>query len=180
MRGLRRRPRPRAKSFRPAERYVIAAAADARRLGQGYIGTEHLLLGLLRTNPNPATQLIRRLDVEPAAVSGALRCWLEPGEPPIDPVALATLGVDYDTVVGRLEETFGEGALERTHAGCLGICPRAKQALAFAVDYAQGGSVHDDHLLLGMLRVPDSVASRVLARHGVTLETANACWEDQQ
>ncbi|HEY8858829.1 MAG TPA: Clp protease N-terminal domain-containing protein, partial [Gaiellales bacterium] len=73
------------------------------------------------------------------------------------------------------EHTFGPGALERAHATCLGICPRAKLALAFAVDYADGGPVLDDDLLLGMLRVPDSVASRVLGQQGVTLEAAEAC-----
>jgi ATP-dependent Clp protease ATP-binding subunit ClpA len=170
---LRRRPRPRAKTFRPAERYLFAAAGDARRLGDRYIGTEHLLLGLLRSDPNPATRLMRRLDVEPAAISESLQCWLGAGTPAIDPAALATLGIDYDTVVGRLEQTFGAGALERTHAACLGICPRAKRALAFAVDYAEGGAVQDDHLLLGMLRVSNSVAGRVLAQHGITFDAAN-------
>ena len=176
MRGLRRRARTRAKSFRPAEGYLIAAAVDARRLGHGHIGTEHLLLGLLRTDPNPATGILRRLDVEPAAVSDGLQPWLGEGRAAIDPAALAMLGIDYDAVVGRLEQTFGAGALERTHAACLGICPRAKLALAFAVDYADGATVRDDELLLGMLRVPDCVASRVLAQQGVTIEAAEACW----
>ena len=175
MRVLRRQSRPRAKSFRPAERYLIAAAAHARRLGHHYIGTEHLLLGLLRTDPNAATGLLRRLDVHPAGVADALHDRLGEGQPTIDPTALATLGIDYDAVVGRLEHTFGPGALERAHATCLGICPRAKLALAFAVDYADGGPVLDDDLLLGMLRVPDSVASGVLGQQGVTLEAAEAC-----
>ena len=99
---LRRQSRPRAKSFRPAERYLIAAAAHARRLGHHYIGTEHLLLGLLRTDPNAATGLLRRLDVHPAAVADALHDRLGEGQPTIDPTALATLGIDYDAVVGRL------------------------------------------------------------------------------
>ena len=175
MRVLRRQSRPRAKSFRPAERYLIAAAAHARRLGHHHIGTEHLLLGVLRTDPNAATGLLRRLGVHPAVVGDALHARLGEGQPIIDPTALATLGIDYDAVVGRLEHTFGPGALERAHATCLGICPRAKLALAFAVDYADGGPVLDDDLLLGMLRVPDSVASRVLAQQGVTLEAAEAC-----
>jgi ATP-dependent Clp protease ATP-binding subunit ClpA len=174
VRLLRRRSGPRAESFRPAERYLIAAAADARRLGHGHIGTEHLLLGLLRTDPNAATRLLRRLGVEPAVVSDALQCWVETGEPTIDPDALARLGIDYHAVVGHLAETFGAGALERTRAACLGVRPRAKLALAFAVDYADGDTVFEDHLLLGMVRVPDSVAGRVLAEHGVTLEAAEA------
>jgi ATP-dependent Clp protease ATP-binding subunit ClpA len=94
VRVLRRRSKPRAKSFRPAERYLIPAAADARRLGHRYIGTEHLLHGLLRTDPNAATHVLRRLDVQPAAVADALQCWLGDGQPTIDPTALATLGID--------------------------------------------------------------------------------------
>ena len=174
MRLLRRQSRPRAKALRPAEGYLIAAAADARRIGHRYIGTEHLLHGVLRTDPNTATHLLRRLDVQPAAVSTTLACWLEERQAAIDPAALAALGIDYDAVVSHLEETFGSGALERTQAACLGVCPRAKLALAFAVDYAGGGTVRDDHLLLGMLRVPNSVAGRVLAAHGVTLAAAEA------
>jgi len=171
---LRRRPRPRTASFRPAEHYLIAAAADARRLGHRSIGTEHLLLGLLRTDPNAATGLLRRLGIEPAAVAEALQRRLGQGRPAIDPTALATLGIDYDAVVERLEQTFGAGALERTRAACLGVSPRAKLALAFAVDYADGATVSDDHLLLGMLSVPDCVAGRVLTRQGASLEAAEA------
>jgi ATP-dependent Clp protease ATP-binding subunit ClpA len=174
MRLLRRRPQPGATTFRPAERYLTEAAPDARRLGCSYIGTEHLLLGLLRRDPGRATDLLRRLDVDPASVLDALGCRLQAGRPAIDAAALATLGIDYDAVVSRLEETFGAGALERTRAGCLGVCPRVKLALAFAVDDAGGGAVLDDDVLLGMLRVPDSVAGRVLAQFGVTPEAAES------
>ena len=48
----RRRPGPRAKTARPAaEPYVAAGAAEARRLGHNYVGTEHVLSVLLR-NPD--------------------------------------------------------------------------------------------------------------------------------
>jgi len=174
VRLLGRKAQPRATTFRPAERYLIAAAADARRLGSPYVGTEHLLLGLMRNDPGRATGLLRRLDVDPRSVLDALACWLGDGRPAIDAAALATLGIDYDAVVRSLEETFGAGALERTRAGCLGVRPRAKLALAYAVDHAEGGAVRDDDVLLGMLRVPDSVAGRVLAQLGVTLEAAEA------
>jgi hypothetical protein len=87
--------------------------------------------------------------------------WLATSKPKIDPEALAALGIDLETVRERLEETFGPGALERTPA-CLGICPRLKMALAYAVDHADGDPVTDQHILLGMLSVPDSVAARIL------------------
>ncbi len=34
--------------------------------------------------------------------------------------------------------------------------------LAYAVDHADGAPVTDQHILLGMLKVPDSVAARIL------------------
>jgi ATP-dependent Clp protease ATP-binding subunit ClpA len=170
MRLRHRAPRPRSKTFRPAERYLFAAADDARRLGHRSIGTEHLLLGLIRKPNGSASQIMERLGATPDAVDKALECWLGGGTPTIDPHALATLGIDLDNVRHQLEATFGPGALERTRAGCLGICPRAKMALTYAVDHAQGHTVGDEHLLLGMLDVPDCVAARVLTPFGVTRE----------
>lgn len=75
----------------------------------------------------------------------------------------------------RLEETFGHGALEQqtrdgmlepTSSGIQCIAPRLKQALAHAVDRAGDQPVHDEHALLGMLGVPDSLAARALGELG--------------
>ena len=74
----------------------------------------------------------------------------------------------------RLEETFGPGALEQTRAGCLGIMPRLKMALACAVDYAEEGAVQDEHALLGLLSIPDSLAVHILSELGVTLPKVEA------
>jgi hypothetical protein len=92
------------------------------------------------------------------AVDAALADWLADGTPAgrIDPQALAELGIDFEVVRERLEQTFGPGALERTRSGCLGICPRLKMALAYALDHAEGRPLSDEHVLLGMLSVPDS------------------------
>ena len=54
----------------------------------------------------------------------------------------------------------------------LGMCPRLKLALAHALDHASDKPLGDEHVLLGMLTVPDSVAARVLAEVGVTLDAA--------
>jgi ATP-dependent Clp protease ATP-binding subunit ClpA len=175
MRLLQRsRRRPRAKTIRPAERYLIAGAEEARRLRHNYIGTEHILSMLARDPDGSATRLLAQLGVTTEAVERALDCWLQDASPAakIDPQALAALGVDFEAVRERLEQTFGPGALERTRSGCLGICPRLKLALAHALDQAADAPVGDKHVLLGMLRVPDSVAARVLAALGVTLEAA--------
>jgi hypothetical protein len=74
----------------------------------------------------------------------------------------------------RLDETFGPGALEQTRAGCLGIMPRLKVALAYAVDYAGQGPVQDEHVLLALLSVRESLAAHVLSELGVTLPRVEA------
>jgi ATP-dependent Clp protease ATP-binding subunit ClpA len=168
--------RPRAKALLPAEPYLIAGADEARRHGCSFVGTEHVLLALLREPTGPIVPLLAGLDVDLPALTGALAGRLRPslGGGRIDPEALATLGIDLDTVRRRLEQTFGPGALEQTRAACLGIAPRLKLALAHAVDYAAGLPPGDAHVLLGLLSVPDSVAARSLARVDVSLERVQA------
>ena len=120
-----------------------------------------MLLVLIRNPEGGATALLRQLGVSTNTVEERLARWLATSKPKIDPEALAALGIDLETVRERVEETFGPGALERTPA-CLGICPRLKRALAYAVDHAEGYPVTDQHILLGMLSVPDCVAALVL------------------
>jgi ATP-dependent Clp protease ATP-binding subunit ClpA len=170
----RRRRTPRAKTIRPAEPYLAECAAEARRLGDRYIGTENMLEVLVRNPESGVVSILAQLGVGADAVEAALTCWLRhsPGSGKIDREALAELGIDLDAVRTRLEQSFGPGALERSQASCLGICPRLKLALAYALDHAADRPLRDEHVLLGMLSVPDSVAARVLRSHGVTLETA--------
>jgi ATP-dependent Clp protease ATP-binding subunit ClpA len=175
----RGRRRPRAKTIRPAERYLLAGTDEARRLGHNYVGTEHVLSVLVRDSGGAATRLLAELGVTTDAVERALACWLEDGTAAatIDPNALATLGIDFEEVRERLEQTFGPGALERTRSGRMGVCPRLKMALAYALDHAGDQPVGDEHALLGLLSVPDSVAARVLSERGVSLAAAQAALE---
>ena len=181
MRLLRRPMRSQTKAFRPAERYLRAGADEARRLGHGYVGTEHVLLALTRDPQGGATRVLGRFGV----IYGDIRssdCLAAVWAPRIDPDALATLGIDLGAVRERLEERFGHGALEQTGAGMLDpsgagiqcVAPRLKQALADAVDRAGDQPVLDEHVLLGMLSVPDSLAARALAEFGVSFEAAEA------
>ena len=181
MRLLRRATRPRARKARPAERYLSAGADEARRLGHAYIGTEHVLLALTRAPAGGATLVLRHFgvtheDIKNSATLTAL--WA----PRIDPDALATLGIDLETVLERLEDTFGPRALEQTRAGMLEqtragircVAPRLELALAHALDYAGELPLQDEHVLLGLLTVPDSLAARALVELGVSLKDAAA------
>jgi ATP-dependent Clp protease ATP-binding subunit ClpA len=171
----RRRSGPRATTARPqAEPYLAAGAAEARRLGHNYVGTEHVLLVLIRDPESGATTVLRRLGVSAEAVEETLSPCIGGGAPRIDPDALAALGIDFEAVRERLEQSFGPGALEATRAGCLGIAPRLKMAFAYALDHAGEQPLRDEHILLGMLSVRDSLAAHVLTKLGVSLKAAEA------
>jgi ATP-dependent Clp protease ATP-binding subunit ClpA len=172
----RARRLPLAKTIRPTEPYLAAAAQEARQLGHEYIGTEHVLSVLIHSTDSAAVQGLGRLGISVGEVEAALARWLSPmpRSAKIDAQALAELGIDFEVVRERLEESFGPGALERTSSACLGVCPRLKLALAYALDHAAGGPLGDEHVLLGILSVPDSVGARVLGELGVTLEAAQA------
>jgi ATP-dependent Clp protease ATP-binding subunit ClpA len=178
MRLLQRggRPRPGATTIRPASTYLARAADEARRLAHGCVGTEHVLLALIRDPNGGAVRVLAQVAVTPDAVERSLTPWLRAGGPDaaLDPAALAALGIDLEAVRSRLERSFGPGALESTRSACLAIAPRLKLALALAVDLAGGGPPLDEHVLLGMLTVRDSAASRALGTLGVTLETVQA------
>lgn len=171
----RRARGPHAKTIRPAERYLNAGADEARRHGSSFVGTEHVLLALVHTEASPVLPLLARLGVDAAAIESALACWLPPpGRSKIDAEALATLGIDFDAVRTQLEQRFGPGALERSHASCLGVAPRLKVALAHALDYAADRPLRDQDVLAGLLTVPESAAARALAAIGVSLESVRA------
>jgi ATP-dependent Clp protease ATP-binding subunit ClpA len=172
----KRGARPRAKTIRPAERYLAAGAEEARRLGCSFVGTEHVLLALVHDRASGAASLLGRLGAHAAAVESALAPWLGPSSErgKIDPDALASLGIDLDSVRARIEGTFGAGALEHASASCLGIAPRLKLALAYALDHAGESPLSDEHVLLGILSVPDSVGARALTDLGISTEGLRA------
>ena len=104
------------------------AREEAERRHQYYLGPEHLLLGLLVEEDNPAVRELREhevpLDVDNAAArvlrahgldSATVRAGIDrliaegvlPGPRPSDAELLATLGIDLDDVMARLKESFG-------------------------------------------------------------------------
>lgn len=58
----------------PSVQAVKFAVEEARALNQDYIGTEHLLLGLLRETDGIAAQVLANLGVKLEAVRESLRC----------------------------------------------------------------------------------------------------------
>jgi ATP-dependent Clp protease ATP-binding subunit ClpA len=162
-----------------ARRAVALAQEEAVGLHHGWIGTEHLLLGVLRADGGGAA-LLKGFGVELAPVRDDVVRTIGRGEEDIDPDALATLGIDLDAVRERVEKAFGAGALSRRR-GCDGghvpFTARAKKALELTMreSVALGApELRSEHLVLGLLREGDGVAAKVLQARGVALDDVRA------
>lgn len=135
-----------------ARETVVRAQEEARGLGAGHIGTEHLVLGVA-TGDGPAAAAL-------GVTAQQLRGEVAGGG--LDAAALATLGIDLDEIRRRVEATFGPGALERgrpARDGHVPFTPEAKKALELALREAvRMGDKHigAEHLLLGVLRGDDA------------------------
>ena len=85
---------------------------DAEGRGQWYIGPEHLLVGLLRQDDNPAATLLREHGLDLATVRAGIDRLVGqgvlPGPRPDDAELLATLGIDLAAALGHIQETFGD------------------------------------------------------------------------
>lgn len=160
-----------------ARRAVVLAQEEAVALHHGWIGTEHLLLGVLRTDGDGA-RLLAGFGVGAAGIRDDVVRIVGQGEDDIDRDALATLGIDLDAVRERVERAFGPGALVRRRGcrpgvmgGSVPFSARAKKALELSLREAISLGDRDlraEHLVLGLVREGDGVAARVLADRGVT------------
>lgn len=160
---------------------MIAAANASRQLGHDYIGSEHLLLALAEEVDSPAGQLLASHGLSPERVRARILELIGTGGPPrsrLDADALATLGIDLDAVRRQVERSFGEGALERTWAGCKPVAPRLKRALELAAREAGDGPIGPAHALLGLARVEGCVAAEIMAAHGITGARVRAAYAD--
>jgi ATP-dependent Clp protease ATP-binding subunit ClpA len=164
-----------------AREAVVFAQGEAARLRHSWLGTEHLLLGLLRRTDTPASRVLSGLGVTAASAERAL--LEELGPPPSvqvlgdeDERALRSLGIDLQEVRRRVEATFGTGALDRARPGRCGmpVMPRLKQSFEHAARAAGGGSIDTDHLLVGMTEVRGALAVRLLERLGLTADAVRA------
>jgi ATP-dependent Clp protease ATP-binding subunit ClpA len=162
-----------------ARQAVVLGHEEATDLHHGWIGTEHLLLGVLRADGDGA-RLLEGFGLDRDAVRDDVVRIIGVGEEDIDRDALATLGIDLDAVRERVEKAFGAGALSRRR-GCSGgrlpFTARAKKALELTLREAVALGARDlrsEHLVLGLLREGDGVAAQILRSHGVALDAVRA------
>jgi ATP-dependent Clp protease ATP-binding subunit ClpA len=146
-----------------AKRVIVIAEREAIALGHDYIGTEHLLLGLLGVAGNPARRALADLGVTPSVVREFVRATghVSPGElPPED--ALAAIGIDLEQIRQKMTEAFGPDRFKFPRPP---FTRRAKRVLELSVR-AAGDQVRPEHLLLGILDEREGVAFKILTdRH---------------
>jgi ATP-dependent Clp protease ATP-binding subunit ClpA len=156
-----------------ARQVVVSSQDEARRLHHHYIGTEHLLLGLLDQEGSVTAAVLTRHGLTRTATVETVRRIL--GDPELDAAALGTVGIDLDAVRESVEATFGRGALESpprgpAPKGHIPFTPRAKKVLELSLREAtalRSGSIADGHIALGLLREGEGLAMLVLAERGV-------------
>jgi hypothetical protein len=99
----------------PAAAVMRLAGEEAGRLGQDYIGDEHVLLGLLRYGDGPAATLLTEAGATLTGARAELASMrargLTPGSHPGSPQALQMLGIDAEEVRQRLTAMFGADAV---------------------------------------------------------------------
>jgi len=133
----------------PAIRVVQYAKEEARRFRGNTVGTEHVLLGLIREQDGVAARVLERLGVSLGRAQNEIRRQME--------------AMDVRAAPGQGSRSWSAGA---------------RRVLELALDEARElnpklglpNFVDTEHLLLGLVRESDSTAVRVLRALGVDLD----------
>jgi ATP-dependent Clp protease ATP-binding subunit ClpA len=135
------------------------AISEARKLGHKYVGTEHLLLGLLHVQNNLAARILIAQGV-----------GLDPLREEVLTILRAASGPKHDTSA----RSFGEFEWIHQQELAKGFrSPAFWHMLILAVDSANRlgqGEIRAEHLLLAMLRDPGNPVCAMLAEKGVTAD----------
>jgi ATP-dependent Clp protease ATP-binding subunit ClpC len=127
-----------------ARKVMQLANQEAQRFNHEYIGTEHILLGLVKEGSGVAANVLKNLDID-----------------------LRKIRLEVEKIVQH-----GPGG-EQVVMGRLPHTPRAKKVIDYSVEEARNlnhNYVGTEHLLLGLLREQEGVAAQVLMNLGLKLE----------
>lgn len=130
-----------------ARKVVNFARQEAERLGHEFIGTEHLLLGLVKEGSGVAANV------------------------------LENLGCDLEKIRLEVERYVGQPGDKQMQPTGLPFTPKAKKVLELATEEARNlehNYIGTEHLLLGILREADGQGAQVLVNLGVKLEDVRA------
>jgi ATP-dependent Clp protease ATP-binding subunit ClpA len=146
----------------PRTKKVIELAIDeARKLGHGHVGTEHLLLGVVREGGSIGAGVLQSLGVELDKVRHEVIAVL--GRQGTDPAAAASAGIPSSTGTAVIAASHPVANVDRLDGS-------GRRALARA--YWEAGRANDKevtphHLLLGLITSGEVWTQKVLAQLGV-------------
>jgi len=126
-----------------ARKVMSLARLEAQRFYHDYVGTEHILLALVKEGTGVAS------------------------------VVLKKMGVELKEIRHEIEKTVERGPEPVASNQQLPYTPRAKRVLELALEEARGLGHHyigTEHLLLGLLREQDGIAAQVLISLGLKLD----------
>ncbi len=129
-----------------ARKVLVLAKEEARRFSHDYIGTEHILLGLIREGEGVACAVLQNL------------------------------GVSLDVLRKEIEKLIISGGVSSV-LGDIPFTPRAKKSLELAAEEARTlghNYIGTEHILLGLIREGEGLASQILFSMGVDLEKVRA------
>jgi ATP-dependent Clp protease ATP-binding subunit ClpC len=125
-----------------ARQVVVLAQDESRTLGHDYIGTEHILLGLLREQEGLAARVLESLDLTIEEVRAQV---------------VSIVGLGDTAATGQIPFTpHAKEALEFS----------LREALSLGHDW-----IGTEHVLLGLVRATDGVAARILLDFGADADT---------
>src|ERR1041385_138360 len=130
-------------NFTPRAQQVLALARkEADRFNHNFVGTEHLLLGLIKLGQGVAVNVLQKIGLD-----------------------LETVRMEVEKLVGTGPDQKMIGNIPYTPRGKKVLALAAKEAKALNHTY-----VGTEHILLGLLREGDGVAARVLKNMDVDIE----------
>ena len=104
-----------------AKRVLELALEEARQLGHSYIGTEHLLLGLLREGEGVAARVLENLDADPAKIRSQVIRMVGETQEAVGAGAGGGQGAQAGSKTPTLEE-FGSDLTKKAEEGKLDPC----------------------------------------------------------
>ncbi len=122
-----------------ARKVLVLAQQEAGRLGHGYIGTEHLLLGLLAEGEGVAAK------------------------------ALATMNINLDSVRAQVESAIGRGEGKTEEFAYTPRAKKVIELSVEEAQSLGHNYVGTEHLLLGLIREGEGVAAQVLVSTGADI-----------
>ncbi len=126
-----------------AQQVLVLAQEEAKRLNHNFIGTEHILLGLVREGSGIAARALQNLDIELVRVRSEVEKIIGKGD------KAQVQGISYTPRAKKVIELAIEEGQNLGH-----------------------NYVGTEHLLLGLLREGEGIAAQVLTNLGIDLKKA--------